>query len=52
MYRGAKMTAPKVARGSSGGRQGVARGSSPLRHPKNLPPTPKKSSHGDHFGAP
>ena len=34
MYRGAKMTAPKVARGPP-----------PLRHPQNLLPTPKKSSH-------
>ena len=33
MYRGAKMTAPKVARGSPGGRQGVARGSPGGRHP-------------------
>ena len=39
----------EVVRGSSGVRQGVARGSPPLRHPKNLPPTPKKSSPGAHF---
>ena len=39
MYRGAKMTAPKIARGSP-----------PMRHPQNLLPTPKMCLHGDLLG--